>query len=192
MPEIRLACGHVTLVDQIDFERFGHLKWHFKGGYAVRHVPRPSHKVILLHNAIMGMEPLGLVDHINRQRLDNRRSNLRITTRSGNHQNTPRRNNRSKFHGVSLARNKWQARLCSEYLGIFETPEEAALVYNARAIARYGPHAYLNSVSVDRVEELLAIRSASELQKQEVSVPVAEDPATGLVPELQSEMDSAS
>lgn len=79
------------------------------------------------------------VDHINNDTLDNRRSNLRLATRSENAQNrrSAQSNARSGLRGVHWhgQKGKWWARMCvggKRYsLGLFETKEEAA-----RAVSR--------------------------------------------------------
>lgn len=89
---IVLTKGVCTIVDGEDFLRFGHLKWcvTFRGRvgqypYAVRKVRSAGRKVALaLHREITGC-PAGLVvDHINGDTLDNRRSNLRVVTKREN------------------------------------------------------------------------------------------------------------
>jgi hypothetical protein len=67
----------------------------------------------LMHRVIMGLQPgdRRLVDHRDRDRLNNRRSNLRITDDVGNGQNTPPRHGTSKHRGVHwhTARRRWIA-----------------------------------------------------------------------------------
>ena len=148
MIAIPLTKGLVAIVDEIDFERFGHLKWSSCGkGYAGRGCPIRK-KTIYLHNEIMEVEATGIVDHINRDKLDNRRENLRITTRGSNRQNSFMCNNTSGYKGVdwNADHRKWRARLNRTTLGYFKSPEEAAHIYNQRAFEFYGRHAYLNKL----------------------------------------------
>lgn len=76
------------------------------------------------------------VDHQNRNRLDNRRSNLRFSTDKDNSKNRSKTENAtSKFWGVHFcARDQnWLAYGYAEkktYLGTFSTEEEAAIVYD--------------------------------------------------------------
>lgn len=106
-------------------------------GYAIRRLsPR---KYILGHRAV-AMRMLGRavargeqVDHVNHDRLDNRRANLRIVTHAENqqHRRGKNRNNTSGFRGVSYdkRRNKWCAvvsvKARSFPCGRFDSPEEA-------------------------------------------------------------------
>lgn len=92
---------------------------------------------------VYGEWPAGEIDHINRQRSDNRIANLRDATRSLNTQNTGMfSSNTSGKKGVSFHRasGKWQARIGLDgrliHLGVHATKELAALAYE-EARAKY-------------------------------------------------------
>lgn len=79
-----------------------------------------------------GEWPVGQVDHINRNRSDNRINNLRITTNQGNSKNKSKpKNNTSGVPGVSWRkdRNKWQARIGVDFkqksLGFYDDFDDA-------------------------------------------------------------------
>ena len=82
------------------------------------------------------------IDHINRDRSDNRLCNLRLVTHMENgHNQKLRATNTSGYTGVSWCRqhNKWRAEIKVNYkrihLGYFDIPEEASTVYlNAKKI----------------------------------------------------------
>ena len=77
-----------------------------------------------MHGLIMGVpkKPF-VVDHINHDTLDNRRSNLRIVTYSENCKN---RKVPSKGHITFLPkRNRWQVYKSKKYVGIFTSKEAA-------------------------------------------------------------------
>jgi hypothetical protein len=90
------------------------------------------------------------VDHINRNRLDNRRENLRICSGSQNSGNVGPRN--KKFKGVCKVNRKLSKPWCAyiklengtKNLGYAKTAEEAARIYDKAAIKKYGEFAWLN------------------------------------------------
>jgi hypothetical protein len=86
---------------------------------------------------VYGYWPTGYIDHINGDPADNRIANLREVTQSVNLQNQrqPRADNKTGFLGVSPQAGKYQARITfagkHQYLGLFDTPEEAYAAYLA-------------------------------------------------------------
>lgn len=143
--------GTFALIDVEDAERVLAHNWSkHSQGYAYRMVGR---QCILLHRFVLGL-PVArtpLVDHINRDRRDCRKANLRVATDTQNHGNTVmRRDNTSGFRGVSFRRDTgmWAAQSAEGRkhisLGCYCTPEEAALAYDAFALQRYGEFAQLN------------------------------------------------
>lgn len=106
----------------------------------------------LMHRHILGYPKKG-VDHINGNKLDNRRKNLRVCTQSQNMANSPKRTtNRSGFKGVSWNKRygKWEAYLTKDYkrvfLGYFDDIREAAKAYNTRAKKEFRAFANLNKL----------------------------------------------
>lgn len=96
-----------------------------------------------------------IVDHINHNGLDNRRENLRIVTHSQNMQNSrtkARGGKASIYKGVTLTRSgRWltyigsaRGKVKREYLGRYDTEEEAALAYDKKAKELFGEYANLN------------------------------------------------
>lgn len=87
-----------------------------------------------LHRAIMNAPKGMVVDHIDRNPLNNRRSNLRVVSIQENLRNQKRPNNKTGYTGVAIAYGgKYSAQIKVNYkkihLGIFNTIEEA---YQAR------------------------------------------------------------
>lgn len=109
---------------------------------------------ICLHILVMNRFGQGFdklkVDHINRNTLDNRRSNLRVVSISENAQNSVHSSNSTGFHGVCKQRSKFCTNITKDgqlyYCGLYDTRELAALAYNYIAEELYGPTAFLNDV----------------------------------------------
>jgi hypothetical protein len=102
-----------------------------------------------------------LVDHINGDKLDNRRCNLRLATRTDNEANKKKRRTQSggapssKYKGVSKAVDKprtkpWRVTITvdkKQYaLGMYASEKEAGLAYNKAAIEKFGEFAYINEI----------------------------------------------
>lgn len=103
-------------------------------GYVRRKVRQDGKRVnVYLHRAVLGLSPGDGMDgdHINGDRLDNRRENLRATTRRQNGQNVPSQAGTSRHRGVSLRPNgTWKAQVMvdgrTRHVGIYATEDEAA------------------------------------------------------------------
>lgn len=128
--------GH-ALVDVDDLPLVNATKWFMhSGGYAYGWTARPDRKCLLMHRVITRADDGVEVDHVNRDRLDNRRSNLRLATRAQNAQNlgADRSNNVSGARGVArTSKGKpWRAVVKmggrQSYLGSFDTVEAADAV----------------------------------------------------------------
>jgi HNH endonuclease len=153
--EIPLTQGKVALVDREDYEELIKYKWYAKRGgktfYAVRKSPLDKKRkqcTIQMHRVIMNT-PIGMeTDHINGNGLDNRRTNLRVCSRSENRCNVGKcSNNTSGYKGVSFfkANSKWHAMIminCKQNnLGFFDTPELAYKAYCDACIKYHGEFA---------------------------------------------------
>jgi hypothetical protein len=148
--------GLFLLVDDGDYEKFGHYRWHLStNGYpttSTYNSETKKDKLLKLHRLIMGY-PKGLtVDHINGDKLDNRRSNLRICTQAENSRNRKKPEGNNKYKGVRLQetskRFRAVIRVNGKYisLGGYATEEEAAMAYNEAAYIYFGKFAKLNKV----------------------------------------------
>lgn len=162
MKSIVLTMGQVALVDDDDYEWLSQWKWQamrVKGGgfYACRaHRPTKSRrddKRVLMHRQIMDAADSVEVDHASLNKLDNRRQNLRVCTRSQNNWNLPvASHNTSGYKGVSWysRRGVWEAYIGThgrrEKLGYFKSKVSAAIAYNIAAVQLHGEFARLNDV----------------------------------------------
>lgn len=149
--QIALPAGHLLLVDEADAHHFIARPWHAIPARDTFYAQAGDDTNVLAHRLILNAPKGVLVDHANRNGLDNRRANLRLCNQSQNKANRPApRNNTSGFKGVSRARSgRWSARITVDYraraLGTFDTAWEAAEAYNAAALEAWGEFALLNT-----------------------------------------------
>jgi hypothetical protein len=155
MIEIKLSQGYIAIVDVVDADLATHKWWPSRTSevhiYPQRHIGRIAHRRYAkkhLHREIGermygGPIPRGwVVDHINGDTLDNRRSNLRVVTHTENVWNQKRvgRDSASGIIGVRQHRKRWQAYICEGRkmitLGSFDTAEEARVARLAAEAAR--------------------------------------------------------
>lgn len=106
-----------------------------------------------MHRDILGVvnDKNVFVDHINHNRIDNRRCNLRLVTKSQNNQNrSSLKNSTSKYLGVYIRKGKWISRIKVNqkpiHLGTFTCETQAALAYNNAAELHFGEYANLNII----------------------------------------------
>lgn len=113
-------------------------------GYAVIKVDGEDiHAHRLAWFYMTGQWPAEEIDHRNGRRLDNAFDNLREATRSQNGANRSRQS--EGLRGVSKSGSKFRSRIkyeqTEEYLGTFDTEEEAHTAYAARAVQVFGEYA---------------------------------------------------
>ncbi len=157
MKQIPLSRGGFTIVDDEDFKELGQYKWRTdtKSSYVVRNV-RAGGRVprIYMHKLILNPPENLFTDHINHDKLDNRRGNLRVCTTSQNGANRLKQSkvSSSRFKGVTWHKRDrvWQAVLKHKgkniFLGYFDNEVEAASKYNLAAREMFGEFAYLNTL----------------------------------------------
>ena len=146
MQEIPVTRGRVALVDSEDYHLVAGRKWCCSNGAPMRYdhgAPVYMHRLIM--DAPDGVE----VDHINGDRLDNRRCNLRLCTHRQNLRNRKRQDNgSSRYKGVHKSAGKWRAQIGydgkTHHLGYFTDEADAARAYNEAASEHFGEFARLN------------------------------------------------
>lgn len=145
MKKIPVGNGHFALVDDEDYELVGQRRWHLNNRGYIK-----SGKV-LLHRLVTSAPPGYDVDHIDGDKMDNRRSNLRVCTRGQNLANQKRSaNNTSGYKGVTFNKecNRWQAYIHQDgrqyHLGLFHDIVDAARAYDAAAQEKFGEFARPN------------------------------------------------
>jgi len=145
---IPLAGGLYAYVDAPDFEALSKYKWGVRNGYAAR---KKGRKYIFMHRQIMQPPEGMVVDHMDRNRLNNCRINLRICTADENTQNKGKPiGSASRFKGVYPSRrgDTWRAMLTAKgetsHLGTFKEEIEAARAYDYRAVQCGGVYAWVN------------------------------------------------
>jgi hypothetical protein len=119
--------GMFVLVDDEDFSTLTIKHWFTCNGYATAMFNR---KQLTMHRYLTGEVKGLVVDHINGNKLDNRRKNLRVCTQSINCRNRTKPTiAKSKHRGVYKHRNKWQVKFMIEgkriFIGTFEKITEA-------------------------------------------------------------------
>lgn len=162
MKEISLTRGLVALVDDEDYEELSRYKWYASSnGYARRNGWRSGYPrkraLVSMHREIMGLlsGDNREVDHIDGNKLNNQRSNLRICTHAENMRN--RKVTSKRISGLKGAHwrpgNGWISLIGHQgknyALGTFDTPEEANAAYCAAAAVLHGEYANSGDGPID-------------------------------------------
>ena len=149
MKKIKLSRNKYTVVDDEDYEKLIKYNWCLSvQGYAVN-----SKNNLLMHRFILNLtkDDGNITDHINRNKLDNRKSNLRLCNRTKNAFNSSRHvDSVSNYKGVCWEKqtNKWKAQICIDgkvkNLGRYVLEELAALAYDIAATKYHKEFASFN------------------------------------------------
>lgn len=142
-----------TIIDTEDIEKIKKYKWYLSPmGYVGTKL---KGKALRLPHVIMGTKPDKKypVDHKDRDKLNNCKSNFRFCSHAENLRNAGKsKNNTSGYKGVfwQKDRKKWIAQIKINnkivYLGIFKNKVRAAITYNKAAVKYFGEFAYLNKI----------------------------------------------
>lgn len=132
---IILCSNKEVLIDKEDYNKICENKWYISNGYCYNSQGQS------LHRKIMNAKEGQIIDHINNNKLDNRKDNLRFVTKSQNGQNR-------KCKGITYdkKRQKWCVNIVVNkkkyYLGRYKTEEEALLVRKEAEIKYQGEYRY--------------------------------------------------
>jgi hypothetical protein len=138
---ITLTNGERVIFDKEDGPRIAEYRWHLNAGYAAADRPIVKGKrlpKLYMHRLIMGYRQGLEVDHINGNKLDNRRINLRVCTRAENQRNA------RHVSGIyyNTRRKEWIAQITVHYhnivTGYFKTAAEASASYRTAAKLLHG------------------------------------------------------
>ncbi|MFA5783392.1 MAG: AP2 domain-containing protein [Phycisphaerae bacterium] len=148
---IPLTRGQYVIVEPGDYDWLMQYKWHASDGRGGNFYAK-NRKLQQMHRLIMKPPRDKVVDHINRNGLDNRRANLRVVTQTQNKWNNGQRVTRysSKYRGVSWHKRekKWTAIISingrAKSLGYFKDEKEAARAFDKAAKELRGEYAVLN------------------------------------------------
>lgn len=153
--EISLSKGKAAIVDDADYELVCKYTWYAIERFGIWYARgRVNGKFISMHRLILDAPNTKEVDHIDGDGLNNRRSNIRLASRSQNAMNRGMNiDNKSGFKGVHrTSRNSRPYRATirvqgkSKHLGYFDNLKEAAQAYNMAAVKYFAEFAKLNSV----------------------------------------------
>lgn len=162
MKKILLTRDKYAIVDNEDYPYLSKFQWYCRilGGYEYAYTGiywKYNDTVqIPMHTFLIKEDRKNVCYHKNKNRLDNRKSNICLVSKAVHlHQARKRPFASSIYKGVNKHKNwnremKWEASCCKNdkrfYLGLFRTQKEAALAYNKKAKALYGKLAYQNII----------------------------------------------
>lgn len=149
----KVADGKRVIVDDNMYDDLSRYKWHLSYGYAIRgSMHRGKRTKLLMHRYINKTPGHMGTDHINGNKLDNRKCNLRSVTPSQNQRNISWwRSNTTGYRGVQISHRKSNPYRAVIYidgkrisLGNFPTAIEASNAYSSAARIYHGEFSYIN------------------------------------------------
>ena len=165
MPIPGLGGGYAVVVDDTDVQIVSGLHWFaVRRGrnliYAMANTKTADGRATCVYMHRLIRPDIPLIDHADRNGLNNRRYNLRPSNYSTNGANTKKRaHNLGRFKGVRLKKDHannlrpFEARIGVSgktlHIGYFASDREAAEAYNERALIEFGEFANLNNLSDD-------------------------------------------
>jgi hypothetical protein len=166
-------------VDAADYEWLSRYGWQvYAGGYAARH---EKGKVIFMHREIMQPPEGMVVDHIDSNKGNNCRLNLRVCTPAENcHNRVKRAHSTSRFLGVSYNKrlDKYSARLHYNgkaiFIGYFDGEVEAARAYDHKAVECCGRFARVNLPEEWPPERIQQVYADAQAQREALPAEAAQ------------------
>lgn len=183
--------GKFIIIDAEDEHLFAGERWIVSSGYAILNKDHVHHQTA--HNLIWehhyGKIPNDReVDHIDRERLNNRKSNLRLTTHAQNSRNCKLSiNNTSGYTGIiEDHQGRWISKIFFNWnryhLGNFDDIHHAAYAYNVGSVRLHGEHGVLNDVKLPpEVEYAICVQVHKRITKREEKI------SAGLVKKVKHE-----
>lgn len=133
MKHIPLKGDKVAVVDDDDYEFVNGFRWYLNKGYAQSYAKGRLYK---MHRLVMVVKRGQHIDHINHDKLDNRKENLRLCSRAQNNRNLLRRkDNTSGYKNVyrDLSTGHWRPYIYVDgkpiYFGSFKEKRHAAIAH---------------------------------------------------------------
>lgn len=154
MKTIPLPRGFEALVDDEDYTFLARFKWHYADGYAGTGIHIGGRTYLFkMHRIIMPCPNSAVeIDHIDRNRLNNQKHNLRYADDKGNGRNRGlRSSNKSGYQGVWWWKKKKRWRTCvaadnKRFISLHRGLREAVISYNENARRLHGEFAFQNPV----------------------------------------------
>lgn len=134
------------------------------------------YKRTYLHRLVLSAPKNLQVDHINGDKLDNRKENLRLCKSASNSRN--KRQINGEYKGVHQTKSGWAAQITKSrhmyHLGCFDNQHDAANAYNVAAKKLHGKYAYLNKITAELKGEA-AVRKKRAREPKQPRGPLAKD-----------------
>ena len=165
-----MSDGNKFIFDIDDYNLIKKYNWHFSGrdyiGTTIYNKETKKHETLMIHRLLMNVQDLSwkevVVDHINGNIYDNRKSNLRVVTQAQNSMNQKKsKNNTSGITGVYSQNNKWCSHIkvngTDIFLGMFDNFNDAVKVRKIAEEKYFGEYSYDNSQRIggDAISENL-------------------------------------
>ena len=146
---IPLGNGLFATVDAADYEELSKYKWYaYRCSHTIYAACRIKGRQVYMHRMLNAPRKGYVVDHIDRNGLNNRRSNLRVVTPRQNRANVGPCGGTSQYVGVSRRGSKWVSGITARgkhyFAGTFDDEIEAAKARDRIAWELHGERAYLN------------------------------------------------